>query len=44
MTPHPIAYDRNTNTWITYSGEFNSYAEALKTIKPLSPTTLNERT
>lgn len=23
-------YDPKTQTWITYSGEFNSYAEALK--------------
>lgn len=23
-------YDPKTNTWLTYSGEFNSYAEALK--------------
>ncbi len=21
-------YDPSTNTWLTYSGEFNSYAEA----------------
>jgi len=29
---HPIAYDPKTETWLTYTGEFNSYAEALKTI------------
>lgn len=28
-------YDPKTETWLTYTGEFNSYAEALKTIKEM---------
>lgn len=26
-------YDPKTGTWLTYTGEFNSYAEAIKNIK-----------
>lgn len=33
MSEHyPIAYDPKTRTWITYSGEFNSHAEALRSV------------
>jgi len=35
MEPAIPWYDPKTETWLTYTGEFNSYAEALKTIKEM---------
>ena len=26
-------YDPKTDTWLTYTGEFNAYAEALRSVK-----------
>ena len=31
--PYPIAYDPNKDKLITYSGEFNSFSEALQSVK-----------
>lgn len=30
---YPVTYNPKTQTWITYSGEFNSFSEALKAVK-----------
>ena len=30
MEPVQTWYDPKTDTWLTYAGEFNSYAEALR--------------
>lgn len=32
---YPVAYDIKTDKWITYSGEFNSFSEALQAAKEI---------